>query len=173
MRKISIHSRKYDGRLRDQYQAFLYAEDDEQLVVYVPAGTPSYDHRKQAWSEASDGLLEIYSKTRWYTVWHVCEQINNVNQMYIHLSMPATATAQGIEWIDLDLDYRMHLDGRLERLDEDEYRIHTVSMGYPAELDAQVQAACIAIEALCDQQVAPFNHTEQVALYQQIKFLPS
>ena len=169
MRKISILSRKYDGRLRDQYEAFLYAEDDEQLVVYVPAGTPSYDHRKQAWLEASDGMLEIYSKTRWYTVWHVCEQINNVNQMYIHLSMPATATAQGIEWIDLDLDYRMHLDGRLERLDEDEYRAHIVSMAYPPEVQAHVQAACAEIEALYQQRAYPFNHTEQIALYERIK----
>jgi len=89
MRTIEIVSRKYDGSLRDEYEAFLYTEDDERLVVYVPAGTLSYDHRKQAWSEAPDGLLEIYFKTRWYSVWHICEQTSNLNQMYIHLSMRA------------------------------------------------------------------------------------
>jgi protein associated with RNAse G/E len=168
LRTIPIISRKYDGSLRDEYAAFLYAEDDERLVVYVPAGTPSYDHRRQAWSEASDGLLELYFKKRWYSVWHICEQASNINQMYIHLSMPATVTARGIAWVDLDLDYRVHLDGRLERLDEDEYREHMISMGYPANVQAQVQAACVEIEATYHAQAGPFNHAAQVDLYQQI-----
>jgi len=169
MRTISIISRKYDGSLRDEYAAFLYAEDAERLVVYVPAGTPSYDHRRQAWSDAPDGLLELYFKTRWYSIWHICEQTSNVNQMYIHLSMPATVTASGIAWVDLDLDYRVHLDGRLERLDEDEYREHMSSMSYPANVQAQVLAACVEIEAAYHAQADPFNHAAQVGLYRQIK----
>ena len=60
MRKIKIISRKYDGSLRDEYEAFLYAEDEERLVVYAPSGTLDYDHHNQAWSAAPDGLLELY-----------------------------------------------------------------------------------------------------------------
>ena len=89
--------------------------------------------------------------------------------MYSNLAMPAIRTARGIERVDLDLDERIHLDGRLERLDEDEYRAHIASMGYPAEVQAQVQAACVQIEALYRQRADPFNHSAQVALYQQIK----
>ena len=89
--------------------------------------------------------------------------------MYINLSMPATVTAAGIEWVDLDLDYRVHLDGRLERLDEDEYREHAISMGYTDSMQVQVQAACAEIESLYHQRVYPFNYPEQVALYAQIK----
>ena len=169
MRKIKIISRKYDGSLRDEYEAFLYAEDEERLVVYAPSGTLDYDHHNQAWSAAPDGLLELYFKTRWYTVWHICEQKRNFNQMYIHISLPATLTATGIEWVDLDLDYRVHLDGRIERLDEQEYRAHQATMGYPAAMHAQVQAACSEVESLYQQQRYPFNHTAQLALYQQIK----
>jgi len=169
MQTIRIVSRKYDGRLRDDYETLLYAEDDERLVVYAPVGTLSYDRRTQTWVPAPDGLLETYFKNRWYCVWHVCEQRSNINQMYINLSMPAVRTAMGIEWVDLDLDYRVYLDGRLERLDEDEYRAHIASMGYPAEVQAQVQAACVEIEVLYHQRSDPFNHPEQVAHYQQIK----
>ncbi|MDQ2997714.1 MAG: DUF402 domain-containing protein [Chloroflexota bacterium] len=169
MRKITIVSRKYDRRLRDEYEACLYAEDAERLVVFSPAGMPSYDHRKQSWVAAPDGLLELYFKTRWYSVWHICEQTSNVNQMYINLAMPATITATGIEWVDLDLDYRVHLDGRIERLDEDEYRTHMVTMAYPADVQAHVRVACAEIEALYQQQAYPFNHAEHVALYARIK----
>ena len=81
MQPIRIVSRKYDGRLRDEYEALLYAEDDERLVVYAPVGTLSYDRRAQTWVPAPDGLLEIYFKTRWYNVWHICEQTSNINQL--------------------------------------------------------------------------------------------
>ena len=64
MRTIAIVSRKYDGSLRDEYEAFLAAEDHERLVVYAPAGTLSYDRRTQAWVAAPDGLLELYFKSR-------------------------------------------------------------------------------------------------------------
>ena len=117
MRRIKIISRKYDGSLRDEYEAFLVAEDEEKLVVYTPPGTMDYDYRKQAWFEAPDGLLELYFKARWYTVWHICKQNSHVNQIYTHISMPPLVTATGIEWVNLDLDYRVHLDGRIERLD--------------------------------------------------------
>jgi protein associated with RNAse G/E len=83
--------------------------------------------------------------------------------------MPATMTATGITWVDLDIDYRVHHDGRIERLDEDEYHAHRERMGYPTHVQDQVQAACVAIEALAAQQLYPFNHATHVALYQQIK----
>jgi protein associated with RNAse G/E len=169
MQPIRIISRKYDGRLRDEYEAWLYAEDDERLVVYAPVGTLSYDRRTQAWVPAPDGLLEIYFKQRWYNVWHICEQTSNINLMYSNVSMPVVRTARGIEWVDLDLDYRIHLDGRLEQVDVEEYRAHIASLGYPAEVQAQVQVACAEIEALYLQRADPFNHAAQVALYQQIK----
>jgi protein associated with RNAse G/E len=171
MQPIQIVSRKYDGRLRDEYEAFLYAEDDERLVVYAPVGTLSYERHRQAWVPAPDGLLEIYFKQRWYNVWHICEQTSHINQIYCNLSMPAVRTAEGIEWVDLDLDYRVHVDGRIERLDEAEYRTHIISMGYSAEVQVQVQAACAEIESFYLQGVDPFNHAEQVTLYQQIKTL--
>jgi hypothetical protein len=41
MRTIRVVSRNYDGRLRDDYEAFLAAEDDQRLVVYAPIGTIS------------------------------------------------------------------------------------------------------------------------------------
>src|SRR5689334_9769241 len=169
MQKIRVTSRKYDGRLRDEYEAFLYAEDDERLVVYAPVGTLSYDRRTQTWVPAPDGLLEIYFKARWYNVWHICEQRSNINLMYSNLAMPVTRTASGIEWVDLDLDYRVHMDGRIERLDEDEYRAHSASMGYPADVQAHVQAACAEIEALYQQRANPFDYAAHVTLYQQIK----
>lgn len=169
MRKINIISRKYDGSLRDEHEGFFYAEDEECLVVYAPPGTPEYDHRKQRWSAAPDGILELYFKTRWYSVLLICEQNSYCNQSYTHISMPAVVTAGGIEWVDLDLDYRVHLDGRIELLDEDEYAERSVTMSYPPAVHAHVRAACAEVEALHQARSYPFNFDEQAALYARIK----
>lgn len=168
MRAITVQSRKYDGTLRDEYAGWLYAEDAETWTVYVPPGTRGYDHRRREAFEAPDGLIELYFKARWYAVWHICEQHSARNQMYIHLAMPATASPDGIAWVDLDLDYRAHLDGSLERLDEDEYQVNRARMGYPPALHAQVQAACAAIETGYARQSAAFDHAAYVALYEQM-----
>jgi protein associated with RNAse G/E len=168
MKPIRVRSSKYDASLRDTYDAFLCAEDAESVLVYVPPGTHCYDYRTRSWSVAPDGVLERYFKRRWYTIWYICEQHSGQNAMYIHLSMPCDALAFGIDWVDLDIDYRVHCDGRVERLDDDEYQAHRVSMGYPAALDAQVQGACAEIEACCSGQRYPFDHATHVALYRQI-----
>lgn len=169
MNLITVRSSKYDGSLRDEYDAFLYAEDTEIYLVYAPPGTSSYDHRKQVRSLAPDGLLERYFKNRWYNIWYICEQHSGVNVLYIQLSMPAKATAYCIEWVDLDIDYRVHCDGRIERLDDDEYQAHQISMDYPIALDREVQAACEEIETFCSRQHYPFDYPAHVTLYEQIK----
>jgi len=92
MQKIRITSRKYDGRLRDEYEALLYAEDDERLVVYAPVGTMSYDRHTQAWVGATDGLLEIYFKNRWYNVWHIGAVGIAYGAPYLHAARSLTVT---------------------------------------------------------------------------------
>jgi protein associated with RNAse G/E len=169
MKKIKIVSRKYGGALRDEYAAFLYANDQETLRVYSPPGTMAFDHRKGMWLRAPDGLLEIYFKARWYAVWHVCEQNSQQNLTYAHISMPATLTEDTLEWIDLDLDYRVYLDGSLERLDEQEFGHNIQALKYPADVVAQARAACEEVERLYQRQAFPFNYREQVLSYRALK----
>jgi protein associated with RNAse G/E len=169
MRKIQVVSRKYGGELRDEYAAFLYAETPGTLVVYTPPGTMDFDYRKGAWSQAPDGLVELYFTDKWYTVWHICEQNSQRNLIYAHISMPAVLAGDRLEWVDLDLDYRVHLDGSIELLDEAEFVHNSQTLGYPAQVIASARAACGGIEQLYRQRAFPFNHADQVALYQNIQ----
>jgi protein associated with RNAse G/E len=62
----------------------------------------------------------------------------------------------------------VHLDGRIERLDEQEYIERKATMRYPAAVQEQVQAACAEVEALYQKRAYPINYSEQVALYEMI-----
>ncbi|MFN8496085.1 MAG: hypothetical protein U0350_51310, partial [Caldilineaceae bacterium] len=70
---------------------------------------------------------------------------------------------------DLDLDYRVHLDYAVERLDQADFDRNRQHMGYPPDLIAQVDAACREVEAGLARGGFPFDHAQQVELYQRIK----
>lgn len=169
LRKIKIISRKYNGRLRDEYEAYLYSEDSEKLTIFAPPGTLSFSPKQGAWSAAPDGLLELYFKDKWYNVWHICEQNSQINHIYANIAMPATMQKDVLTWIDLDLDLRVHLDGSLELLDEDEFVENSVRFAYPPSVVAQARAAVDELTRCYQQQQFPFNHAEQVARYAEIK----
>ena len=169
MRQVKVVSKKYDGSLRDEYETRLVAETDETIVLFSPPGLPYFDHRKGGWFETPDGLLEIYPKHRWYNVWHIGEQNSHTNLMYINIALPATLQGDVVQWTDLDLDYRVHLHGSVERLDQLEFEQNTQRMGYPPDLIEQVEAACREVEAGLVARIFPFDHARQVERYQRIK----
>src|SRR5262245_3963488 len=172
MRKVRVVSKKYDGSLRDEYETYLYSESDETITLFSVPGLSYRDHRKGAWFKATDGLLEIYFKRRWYNVWHMAEQVSNFNLMYVNISLPATLQGDVVEWTDLDLDYRVHLDNSVERLDQDEFEQNVQRMGYSPDLIEQVEAACTEVEAGLAKRVYPFDYERQVELYRRIKDEP-
>jgi len=169
MRKVQVRSRKYDGTLRDCYEAHLYAETDAAIMLFALPGLPYWHARRCEWLTAPDGLLEIFLKHRWYNVVHITEQISNMNLMYVNIALPVTLQDGVLEWTDLDLDYRVHMDGTVERLDQDEFDENAQRMRYPADLIEQVYAACREVEAGLMQRVFPFDYERALDVYWKIK----
>jgi protein associated with RNAse G/E len=106
---------------------------------------------------------------KWYNVWHICEQVSYTNRMYINIAMPVALHDKQLVWIDLDLDYRVHMDGSIERLDQVEFDINVEHMGYHPQVIAQAQAACHEVEAGLFHGLFPFDYEQQIKLYNQIK----
>jgi len=163
MRRVSVVSKKYDGSPRDEYETYLYAETDETITLFSLPGLKYWDHRKTAWFEAEDGLIEIYFKHKGYNVWHICEQTSHTNLIYVNIGVPTSFHATGIEWIDLDLD------SSVKRLDQAEFEKNMQLMRYPSDLIEQAQIACQEVEAGLSSGIYQFDHKQQVDLYHQIK----
>jgi protein associated with RNAse G/E len=168
MERVRVISKKYDGSLRDEYEPFLVADTADSIVVLSPPGRVSFDHRKQAHLQAPDGLLEIYPKDKWFNVWHIVEQNTGLNLMYVNIARPASLHDGVLEWVDLDLDYRVHLDWRIEKLDEAEYAQNALRMGYSPEVQDRVRAACTQVELGLERRAYPFNHDQQVQTYRKL-----
>lgn len=158
MRKVKVVSKKYDGSPRDECESYLYKETDETIVLFTP---PELTNQ--------DGLIEIYFKQKWFNVWHICEQFSNTNRIYINIAMPVRRNNEGLEWIDLELDYRVHVDNSVEKLDQEEFEVNSHLMKYPQKLIRRVQSACREVETGLINRFYPFDHEQQVALYNRIK----
>jgi len=166
MNKIKLISKKYDGSLRDESDALVVAQNEETIVLLQRQGTLEYSHRKQRWETVPDGLLLIFFTNRWYNVWHIADQRSHFNRIYANIALPARwIDDTTLEWIDLDLDIRVHMDGSIVLLDEDEFLENQHRMGYPSAVVAQAQAAAQEALALCAQALYPFDYTVQVARY--------
>jgi protein associated with RNAse G/E len=169
MKRVKVISKKYDGSLRDEGISYLVEETSETIMLLSTPGSSYWDYRKAALFEAPDGLIEIYFKNKWYNVWHVCEQRSNLNLSYVNIALPATLRENCLEWTDLDLDYRVHLDNTLERLDQDEFEKNSERMHYPEHVIEQALAACEEIERELRHRAFPFNYEEQVERYERLK----
>ncbi len=169
MKKLNILSGKYDGSLRDGYESFLYSETDECFVFFTPPGTKYLDYRHGSWFTAVDGIIEIYFKKKFYKVCHICESGGGRSVVYINIAMPAELSGDTLEWIDLDLDYRLDDDGAISILGRDNFTENYKKMRYPAELIDSVRAACTEVERGLAGGYYPFNNREHKFLYDQIK----
>ena len=168
MRRIKVLSKKYDNSLRDEHEAYLVSSADGTITLLSPAGTRYYDHRQKAWSEAPDGLLEIYFEDRWYNVWHIGEQNSRRNLIYANICMPATLNGDLLEWVDLDLDYRVLLEGRIELLDEEEFERNISQFGYSGWIVENVRAACDEVMVRFESGEFPFDHPRQAERYRRL-----
>ncbi len=169
MRKVRVIKKQYDGSLCDEHGTYLYEETDELITLFSLPGINYWLYRKATWLKAPDGLLEIYPKRKWYNVWHIAVQNTYTNLMYVNIAMPAILHDDTLEWVDLDLDYRVHLDHSVELIDEDEFQLNRQRFKYPPELIEQVQAACREVEDGLKERILPFDYERQVKRYYQIK----
>jgi uncharacterized protein len=174
MDKVKVISKKYDGSLRDESEAFLVAQDEETIVLLQPPGTLEYSYRRERWESAQDGLLLIFFTNRWYNLWHIADQKSHINLIYANITLPARwIDNKTLEWVDLDLDVRVHMDGSVVLLDEEEFAHNQRRMGYPPDVVLQARAAAQEVLHLCTQQLYPFDHAVQVARYEALINTPA
>lgn len=52
-------------------------------------------------------------------------------ELYVDIVVGTTRTETAVTMVDLDLDVIRRLDGTVELLDEDEFEVHQIELGYP------------------------------------------
>ena len=158
---VRVVSTKNDGTPRDSYEVELLDHVGPIVRLRVPSGTPTYGKDGQM-VEVEDNAIEIYFTDRWYNVWHLREHTTYPNLWYSNISMPAKFDGKTLRWVDLDLDVRCYLDGSLRVLDEDEFEVNRLEMGYTNEVVECALAALDEVLRLGKEGTFPFNYETQI-----------
>lgn len=164
---MRVLSKKYDGSLRAENQAKHFVHSGNVVEVFSRPGDPFFYHKANELRHNENGLIELFLAEAWYNVMHIFKHITHDYAMYINLCMPAQIEADQLTWVDMDLDYRVGLDGRIELIDEDEFEENSRIWAYPDELIKRVEEEAEKLPAMIRKGSYPFNYKEQEARYEE------
>lgn len=76
--------------------------------------------------------------------------------VYVDMTTPAQWSGRTVSLVDLDLDVVLGRDGSLFVDDEDEFELHQVELGYPADVVAMARRSADDVIAAIAEGVEPF-----------------
>ncbi|MEM8487353.1 MAG: DUF402 domain-containing protein [Bacteroidota bacterium] len=164
-----VESRKYDGSLRSSSKHAYVVRTSRSVDLFSSPGTPFFYHVSNEERYNENGLIELYLPGKWFNVMHIFEHISHQCAMYINLAMPPEIETDRLSWVDMDLDYRVDLDGSIELVDEEEFQAHAELWRYPDDLQQQIRAEAKKLPALIEAGNFPFNYETQQERYRQWK----
>ncbi|GLZ32156.1 hypothetical protein Lesp02_43440 [Lentzea sp. NBRC 105346] len=143
---VAVRREVLHGRVWSEMPTRVVADSPDLLAVFVEPGTPlNYPehHYPHPWDKPSrgfwrgNGKLMLHRPGDAYSVdlfWRGPDRV--FSDFYLNLQAPFERTDDGFNTLDHALDYRMHLDGRWEQLDLDEFE-RDVAVGKYSAAEAE------------------------------------
>jgi len=151
-----VHTTKYDGSLHYRFAAQDVDVADDQLALYIPAGTAMDSYRGPVTLDKPILMVQWRGRpwklsVRWETDWSPCHY-------YVDICTPPDWSDGTLRLTDLDLDLIL-VHGRNSPVldDADEFEDHIERFGYPPDLVADCLAATLEVAALMARKAAPFD----------------
>ena len=153
-RRITVNSRKYDGKVRRTWTGGIVSESDD-LIVLV--GRFEFDVLHNDIGSIREGTVsfEHYWLDRWYNVFRFHEPDGALKCYYCNVAMPPTFDGLVIDYVDLDIDVITWPDKTREILDLDDFERNTIKFGYPDDIRGSALTALDELAALIDADGLP------------------
>ena len=155
-RPVHVVSTKYDGSPHWEFDSFFVMEDGPLLVATNFAGQVLHNKAGE-WPTPFD-VRNHFWQDRWYNIMR-CDKpkAGGLEYYYCNVTTPTLYDGENVRYVDLDLDVRVHADGRIELLDEDEFVENSERMGYPPEVIDQARHAADELIELATARRFPFE----------------
>jgi len=150
---MEIRFTKWGGRLHWHYPAEPLGTDQYGLWLGSQAGDFIRRGREEPVVRPHDNVLLVPAHGCWIATW-----IGGDSDvaLYIDVTTEPSVREGVVSAVDLDLDVVRLRDGTVQVLDEDEFAVHQVRYGYPAEIIAQARATTDELVAQVSAGVEPF-----------------
>ncbi|HEX6124035.1 MAG TPA: DUF402 domain-containing protein [Pyrinomonadaceae bacterium] len=154
---ITVNSRKYDGTIRRSWTCEI-AEQSDSLLVLVGEFDDDVMHSHLGHIKKGTLSYEYYWLDRWYNVFRFHEPSGSLRNFYCNLNMPPEFSGGILDYVDLDIDILVWPDYDYVLLDHEEYERNAKVFGYPAEVDAKVEAGLKELLELIETRSLPNLH---------------
>jgi len=158
--EVRVVVRKYDGSLHWHYPMTLLGEDEFGVWLGAPAGTVyrrGDPGQETAVVAVEDDRVMLFPRGAWWTAEFQAAPAHL--DAYCDVATPSTWRGPGeVTMVDLDLDVcRVRDDMSVFVDDEDEFAVHQVRYGYPADVVRRADTAAAWLTTALRDGVEPFG----------------
>lgn len=153
---VTVHARKFDGRLHRQWQANLVRQVGSLVVV---EGVFEEEIRHALLGTIAAGTLsaEYYWTDRWYSVFRFREPAGALRNYYCNINQPAKFDGHILTFTDLDIDVLVAPDFSYRILDEEEFAANAERYGYPESVHESARRALAELISRIEHREYPFD----------------
>lgn len=154
-RTMNIQALKYGNRPHYEWNARLLEQNGDYVFVLAEYGRKLRHFTKNSVFTLNNWTIEFFSSSRWFTVAADIKD-GRVVQYYCNINEPSVINGDDISFVDLDLDY-VWRNGEWAVVDEDEFELHRVKLGYPEELVRRARTELEQLKQLVSRREFPFD----------------
>ncbi|MFE5294249.1 DUF402 domain-containing protein [Isoptericola sp. NPDC056618] len=158
--EVRVVVRKYDGSLHWHYPMMMLGEDEWGVWLGARAGTVyrrGEPGQETAVVAVGDDRVMLVPRDAWWTAEFQAAPAHL--DAYCDVATPSTWSGAGeVTMVDLDLDVcRVRDDMSVFVDDEDEFAVHQVRYGYPADVVRRAEAAAAWLTTALRDGIEPFG----------------
>lgn len=155
--EVRVVWRKFDGSLHWHYTMRRLGEDEFGVWLGAPVGTVYDKGENLGIFRAEEARVMLFPREEWWTAEFQAAPARL--DAYCDVATPPTWTrADEVTMVDLDLDAcRVRDDMSVYVDDEDEFALHQVRYGYPADVVERAEASAAWLTAALRDGLEPFG----------------
>lgn len=161
-KKIEATAYKHNGKMHRKCRMLSVIEQQENMIVLANKSAKVLEEDGKNWVTPEPAVSFFY-KDKFYNI--IAMLKDDGIYFYCNLSSPALIDAEGLKYIDYDLDVRVRPDFSYEILDEDEYAENNIKYNYPEDLQEVIKDTLEKLINKIVNKEMPFNHKYIEELY--------
>jgi len=155
-KKITINSRKYDGKIHRSWKAELIEQKDS-LLILVGEFDQEVKHTHLGIIRRGTISYEYYWLDRWYNIFRFHQPDGDLRNFYCNVNLPATFENGVLDYVDLDIDVLVWKDFSTVVLDLDEFAENAKNYCYPTEVFDKAKESLAELKVLIKKKMYPFS----------------
>lgn len=151
---VEYRAEKWGGGSHHTGRMHVLGEDGHGTWLWGPAGRTISGGPTGAFVAEYDVVIVVPDQAWWSASWWIDHP---EVALYVNINTPAVRTGDVIRYVDLDLDVVRLTTGATEIVDQDEFAVHQVQLGYPPDVIAATEAAADEVLRAVQATAAPFD----------------